>query len=230
LVLHVEERLVEMSRKDLAKMIDHTLLDPSASRDRVERLCEEAKAYDVYAVCVNPSWVSLAANLLQGSDVKVCSTVGFPLGASLTEVKAFEAGTVVRLGAAEVDMVINIGALKSQDLPTAREDISQVVKASRRSPVKVIIETAYLSEQEKVQACRLAEEAGAAFIKTSTGFGPGGATVEDILLIRKTVGSRLGVKASGGIRTLKDALEMITAGATRIGSSSTVRILEECPI
>lgn len=219
-----------MRRRELAKMIDHTMLDPSATRDRVERLCQEAKTCEVHAVCVNPSWVPFAVNLLRASDVRVCSTVGFPLGASLPEIKAFEARTVVNLGAAEIDMVINIGALRSQDLEAVRKDISQVVKACKGSPVKAIIETAYLNEQEKVQACRLAEEAGAAFIKTSTGFSPRGATVDDIRLIRKTVGNRLGVKAAGGIRTLKDALEMIEAGATRIGTSSTVQILKECPV
>jgi deoxyribose-phosphate aldolase len=210
-------------------MIDHTLLDPSATQDRVERLCEEAKTYRVHAVCVNPIWVALAVSSLRGSDVKVCSTVGFPLGASLTGVKAFEAETVVRLGASEVDMVINIGALRSQDLQTVREDIMQVVKASKGSLVKVIIETGYLTDQEKIQACKLAEEAGAAYVKTSTGFSSRGATVDDIVLIRRTVGNRLGVKASGGIRTLKDAVEMIEAGASRIGTSSTVQILQECP-
>lgn len=221
---------VNMHRKELAKMIDHTLLDASASRERVERLCLEAKSYDVYSACVNPTWVAFALSLLRGSDVKVCSTVGFPLGASLTEVKAFEAAVVVGLGAAEVDMVMNIGALKSRDSVKVRDDISQVVKACKGSPVKVIIETANLNEEEKVQACKLAEEAGAAFVKTSTGFSAGGATVEDIRLLRKTVGDRLGVKASGGIRTLKDTLDMIAAGATRIGTSRTVQILEECPV
>jgi deoxyribose-phosphate aldolase len=220
---------VEIPRAELAKMIDHTLLDPSATHDRIKRLCEEATTYGVHSVCVNPSWVSYAIDLLRGSDVMVCSTVGFPLGASLPEVKAFEAQTVVRLGAGEVDMVINIGALRSRDLATVSEDISQVVKASKGSLVKVIIETAYLTEQEKIQACKLAEEAGAAFVKTSTGFGPSGATVQDVLLMRKTVGDRLGVKAAGGIRTLKDALKMIEAGATRIGTSSAVQILSECP-
>lgn len=218
-----------MRRDELARMIDHTLLDPSATRDRVERLCEEAKTHRVHAVCVNPSWVTLVVTDLRGSDVKVCSTVGFPLGASLTEVKAFEAAAVVRLGASEVDMVMNIGALRSQDVTTVREDIEQVVGACNGSPVKVIIETAYLNQQEKVQACKLAQEAGAAFVKTSTGFSAGGATVEDVALMRKTVGNRLGVKASGGIRTLKDALEMVAAGASRIGTSGTVQILEECP-
>jgi len=220
---------VGLRRDELAQMIDHTLLDPSATQDRVERLCEEAKMYRVHAVCVNPIWVALAVSSLRGSDVKVCSTVGFPLGASLTGVKAFEAEAVVRLGASEVDMVIIIGALRSQDLQTVREDIVQVVKASKGSLVKVIIETGYLTDQEKIQACKLAEEAGAAYVKTSTGFSPRGATVDDIVLIRRTVGNRLGVKASGGIRTLKDAVEMIEAGASRIGTSSTVQILQECP-
>jgi deoxyribose-phosphate aldolase len=219
-----------MHRKELAKMIDHTLLDPSANRERVERLCQEAKTYDVYSVCVNSSWVALAYGLLRGSDVKVCSTVGFPLGASLTEVKMFEAAAAIDLGAAEVDMVMNLGALKSHDSISVRQDISQVVKACKGTPVKVIIETPYLDEQEKVQACMLAEEGGAAFVKTSTGFSSGGATVEDVRLLRKTVGNRLGVKASGGIRTLKDTLDMIAAGATRIGTSSTVQILQECQI
>lgn len=221
--------MMDIRREGLAKMIDHTLLDARASRDQVERLCDEAKTCNVYAVCVNSAWIRLSVSLLKGSGVKVCSTVGFPLGASMSEAKAFEAATVIGLGAAEVDMVMNIGALKSGDLTTVREDISQVVKVCKGSPVKVIIETAYLNEKEKVQACTLAEEAGAAFVKTSSGFSPRGATVQDVILIRKTVGSRLGVKASGGIRTLKDALEMIEAGATRIGTSSTIHILKECP-
>ncbi len=216
-------------RAELAKMIDHTLLDPTATREGIERLCEEAGAHNVNAVCVNPNWVLLAVNSLRGTEIKVCSTVGFPLGASLPEVKAFEARTVVGLGAAELDMVINIGALKSQDLAAVRNDIAQVVNSSRGSLVKVIIETAYLTDQEKVQACKLAEEAGAAFVKTSTGFGAGGATIADVSLMRKTVGNRLGVKAAGGIRTLRDAIDMIKAGATRIGTSSTVQILRECP-
>ena len=220
---------MNMRRRQLAKMIDHTLLDPSASRERVETLCQEAKRYEVYSVCVNPTWVPFTVDLLRGSDVKVCSTVGFPLGASLSEVKAFEAAAVLGLGATEVDMVMNIGALKSGDLTSVRDDIGQVVKASKGALVKVIIETAYLSDQEKVEACRLAEEAGAAFVKTSTGFSSGGATAKDVRLLRNTVGDRLGVKASGGIRTLKDTLDMIAAGANRIGTSRTAQILEECP-
>jgi deoxyribose-phosphate aldolase len=210
-------------------MIDHTLLDPSATRERIMVLCQDAKAWEVHSVCVNPVWVALAAEALRGSSTKVCSTVGFPFGASLSSVKAFEAETVVELGAAEVDMVMNVGALKSHDFSAVQDDISQVVKACGGSIVKVIIETAYLTDEEKVHACGLAKEAGASFVKTSTGFSPGGATVNDVMLMRKNVGSQFGVKASGGIRTLKDALEMIAAGANRIGTSSTVQILKECP-
>ena len=217
-------------RKELAKMIDYTLLSPSATRDQVERLCDEAKSYGVYAVCVNSTWVPLAINTLRGTDVRVCSTVGFPLGASLTTVKAFEAQTVVGLGTAEVDMVMNVGALKSRDVATVLEDIEQVVKACKPAPVKVIIESGYLSDEEKVQACKLTQEAGAAFVKTSTGFGSSGATVADIILMRKTVGERFGVKAAGGIRTYKDCVAMIEAGANRIGTSNAVQILKECPL
>jgi deoxyribose-phosphate aldolase len=217
-------------RKELAKMIDYTLLNPSATRDQVERLCDEARSYGVYAVCVNSTWVSLAVNALRGTDVKVCSTVGFPLGTSLPAVKAFEAQTVLSLGAAEVDMVMNVGALKSRDLATVREDIERVVKACKQAPVKVIIESGYLSDEEKVQACKLAQEAGAAFVKTSTGFGSGGATVTDVMLMRRTVGERFGVKAAGGIRTYKDCVAMIEAGANRIGTSNAIQILKECPV
>jgi deoxyribose-phosphate aldolase len=217
-------------RKELAKMIDYTLLNPSATRDQVERLCDEARSYGVYAVCVNSTWVSLAVTALRGTDVKVCSTVGFPLGTSLPAVKAFEAQTVLSLGAAEVDMVMNVGALKSRDLAAVREDIERVVKACKQAPVKVIIESGYLSDEEKVQACKLAQEAGAAFVKTSTGFGSGGATVTDVMLMRRTVGERFGVKAAGGIRTYKDCVAMIEAGANRIGTSNAIQILKECPV
>jgi len=216
-------------RKELAKIIDSTLLNPSATRDQVKGLCDEAKSYGVYAVCVNSAWVPLAVSVLRGSEVKVCSTVGFPLGASLSAVKALEAQTVVGFGAAEADMVMNIGALKSQDVASVRDDIEQVVKACKGTPVKVIIETGYLRDEEKVQACMLAKEAGAAFVKTSTGFGSSGATVADIALMRKTVGERFGVKAAGGIRTFKDCIAMIDAGANRIGTSSAIQILKECP-
>jgi len=217
-------------RKELAKMIDYTLLNPSATRDQVERLCDEARSYGVYAVCVNSTWVPLAVNALRGTDVKVCSTVGFPLGTSLPAVKAFEAQTVLSLGAAEVDMVMNVGALKSRDLAAVREDIERVVKACKQAPVKVIIESGYLSDEEKVQACKLAQEAGAAFVKTSTGFASGGATVTDVMLMRRTVGERFGVKAAGGIRTYKDCVAMIEAGANRIGTSNAIQILKECSV
>jgi deoxyribose-phosphate aldolase len=220
---------MDIHRKELAKMIDYTLLNPSATREEVERLCDEARSYGVYSVCVNSMWVPLVVNRLRGRDVKVCSTVGFPLGASLPAVKAFEAQTVVGLGAAEVDMVMNIGALKSQDIGTVLEDIEQVVKSSNEAPVKVIIEAGYLTDEEKVEACKLTQEAGAAFVKTSTGFGSTGATVADVILMRKTVGERFGVKAAGGIRTYRDCLAMIEAGANRIGTSSAVQILKESP-
>ena len=218
-----------MRRRELASMIDHTLLAPSATTSEVKSFCEEAKAYEVYAVCVNPTWVPLAVRLLDESPVRVCSTVGFPLGASLPKVKSFEAKSVVSMGADEVDMVINIGELKSGEHGRVLDDIAGVVKACEGHAVKVIIETAQLSQADKVNACMISEQAGAAFVKTSTGFGPGGATVEDIRLIRRTVGNRLGVKASVGIRTLKTALEMIDAGANRIGTSSGTTILRECP-
>ena len=221
---------MSVRRKELARMIDSTLLNPLATRDQVERLCDEAKSYDVYSVCVNSAWVPFAVRALSATGVKVSSTVGFPLGASLSEVKAFEAQTVVGLGAAEVDMVMNIGALKSQDIASVRDDIMQVVKACKEAQVKVIIETGYLNDEEKVQACKLAREAGAAFVKTSTGFGSGGATVADVMLMRKTVGERFGVKAAGGIRTFKDCVAMIDAGANRIGTSSAIQILRECPV
>jgi deoxyribose-phosphate aldolase len=221
---------VSLHRKELAKMIDHTLLNPAATREQIERLCQEGKLYNVHAVCVNSSWVLLAFNALRGTDVKVVSTVGFPLGASLSEVKAFEAKTAVDLGAAEVDMVMNIGAMKSQDLATVRGDIEQVVNACKNAPVKVIIETGFLTDQEKIQACKLVKDAGAAFVKTATGFSSTGATVADVALMRKTVGDRFGVKAAGGIHTLKECIAMIEAGANRIGSSGTVQILNGCPV
>lgn len=220
---------MSIRRKELASMIDSTLLNPLATRDQVERLCDEAKNYGIFAVCINSAWVPFAVKVLRGAEVKVSSTVGFPLGASLSQVKAFEAQTVVDLGAAEVDMVMNIGALKSRDVTSVREDIEQVVKACKEAPVKVIIETGYLNDEEKVQACKLAQEAGAAFVKTSTGFGSGGATIADVMLMRKTVGERFGVKAAGGIRTFKDCTAMIGAGANRIGTSSAIQILNECP-
>jgi len=213
---------------NLAKMIDHTLLKPDATQQEIAQLCFEAKKYGFASVCVNPTWVSLCAQLLQGSPVKVCTVIGFPLGATSSETKAFETETAIRQGATEIDMVINIGALKARDLDTVASDIRGVVKVahSHRIIVKVIIETVLLTDEEKTIACLLSKEADADFVKTSTGFAGGGATVHDIELMRKTVGPQMGVKASGGVRTFEDADAMIKAGATRIGASAGVKILQ----
>ena len=222
---------MKISRQQLAKMIDHTLIKPVATRNDVEKLCKEAEKYGFGCVCVNSMYVSLAKQLLRGADVKVCSTVGFPFGATLSEVKAFEAEKAGERGAQEIDMVINIGALKSGDYETVKKDIETVVNVKRSHSdlvIKVIIETGYLTTQEKVMACRLAKEAGADFVKTSTGL-VGGATVEDVKLMRETVGKNVGVKAAGGIRTFKEALAMIEAGANRIGTSTGVAIIEGFP-
>ena len=218
------------TKKQLAMLIDHTLLKPNATKDDIARLCEEAKKYGFWSVCVNPSYVSLATDILGESDVKVCSVVGFPLGANTPEVKAFEAEKAVSDGAREIDMVINIGALKSRDYELVNRDMRIVVeraKAQKDTVVKVIIETGLLTEDEKVLVCRLVKEAGADFVKTSTGFNAHGATVYDVKLIRNTVGPNFGVKASGGIRTYRDAIKLIRAGATRIGTSLGVVIIGE---
>ncbi len=215
---------------ELAKYIDHTLLKADATKDKIEKLCEEAKEYGFASVCVNPAWVPLAAELLKGSEVKVCTVIGFPLGATTPEVKRFETENAIQNGAEEVDMVINIGALKSGDDELVKKDIQAVVEAAKgKALVKVIIETCLLTEEEKVKACKLSVEAGADYVKTSTGFSTGGATVEDIKLMRETVGPELGVKASGGVRTREDALAMIEAGATRIGASSGIAIVKGTP-
>jgi len=222
---------MKISSKQLAKMIDHTLIGPTATKNDVEKLCKEAEKHGFACICVNSAYVPLAMQLLRGTEVKVCSTAGFPFGATLPEVKAFEAKKAVENGASEIDMVINIGALKSRDYEMVKRDIEMVtdVKHSHNDVVvKVIIETGLLTNEEKVVACRLAKEAGADFVKTSTGF-TGGATVEDVRLMRKTVGRDMGVKAAGGIRTLKQALVMIEAGANRIGTSTGVAIIEEIP-
>jgi len=222
---------MEISKKQLAKMIDYTLIKPTATRNDVEKLCEEAERYGFGCVCVNSMYVSLAKQVLRGTGVKVCSTVGFPFGVTLPEVKAFEAERVVERGAHEIDMVVNIGALKSGDYETVKKDIEAVVNVKRSHRdlvIKVIIETGYLTTQEKIMACRLAKEAGADFVKTSTGL-VGGATVEDVKLMRETVGKDMGVKAAGGIRTFKEALAMIEAGANRIGTSTGVAIIQEFP-
>ena len=214
---------------DIAKIIDHTLLKPEATRDQIVQLCREAREYGFASVCVNPSYVKLAAELLRGSSVKVCSVVGFPLGATLPEVKAYEARRAIEEGAAEIDMVINIGALKSGDLELVKRDIASVVDVchAKGALCKVIIEAALLTDEEKVLACQLARAAGADYVKTSTGFGPGGATVRDVALMRRTVGPEMGVKAAGGIRSYEAAKSMVEAGATRIGASAGVKIVRE---
>jgi deoxyribose-phosphate aldolase len=210
---------------DLGKLIDHTLLKAEATRDEVVKLCEEARKYRFASVCVNTTWVPLCKSMLSGTDVRVCAVVGFPLGAMTPTAKAYEAREAVRQGAREIDMVINIGALKSRDYETVFEDICRVVKSSQPAGVKVILETSALTQEEKIIAISLSKLAGAAFVKTSTGFGKGGATVEDVQLMRQLVGSELGVKASGGVRTVEDAVKMAQAGANRIGASASVAIV-----
>lgn len=212
----------------LEKYIDHTILKPDATSEQVIKICTEAKEYDFASVCVNPYYTSLVSRELEGTDVKTCVVIGFPLGATTKEVKAFEANQAIENGAEEVDMVINVGALKEKQYKAVSEDIEAVVSVSKgRALLKVIIETCLLTDDEKVKACELAKEAGAEFVKTSTGFSTGGATKEDVALMRKTVGEDIGVKASGGIRDHKKAMEMITAGASRIGASVGVKLLSE---
>lgn len=207
-------------------MIDHTLLKAEATKEQIEKLCEEAKQFNFASVCVNPTWVKRSSELLQGTDVLVCTVIGFPLGANTPAVKAFEAKDAIANGAKEVDMVINIGALKDKNYELVQADIAAVVEAAKDSAlVKVIIESCLLTDEEKVKACELAVAAGADYVKTSTGFSTGGATAEDIALMRKTVGPDLGVKASGGVRSLEDMKKMVEAGATRIGASSGVAIM-----
>ena len=210
----------------LNKYIDHTLLKPDASQEQIKTLIEEAKKYDFATVCVNPTWVNFAAQALKATDVKVCTVIGFPLGANTPELKAFETSDAIQNGANEIDMVINIGALKSRNFDLVERDIRAVVEAAKGTLVKVIIETCLLTDDEKVKACQIAQKAGADFVKTSTGFSTGGATVADVALMRKTVGPDMGVKASGGARSYEDALAFIKAGATRIGASSSVAIME----
>ena len=210
----------------LNKYIDHTLLKPEASEEQILKLIEEAKVYDFASICVNPTWIEFAAEQLKGSDVKVCVPIGFPLGANTSDVKAFETKDAIQKGAGEVDMVINVGALKSKDYDLVERDIRAVVEAANGTLVKVILETCLLTDEEKVKACQLAQKAGADFVKTSTGFSTGGATVEDVALMRKTVGPDMGVKASGGARSYEDALAFIEAGATRSGTSAGVAIMK----
>jgi len=213
----------------IAHMIDHTVLKPDATQDQIAQLCYEARKHSFASVCVNPANVKLCSELLQGSAVPVCTVVGFPLGATPTEVKVFEAQQAIREGAAEVDMVINVGALKSRDYERVERDIASVALTCHagNAILKVIIEAALLTDEEKVIACQLAKVAGADFVKTSTGFGPGGATAEDVALMRRVVGPAMGVKAAGGIRTYEDAQKMVAAGATRIGASASVKIMQE---
>lgn len=217
----------ELGDLSLARMIDHTLLKPDATIGEIETLCKEARQYSFASVCVNPGWVALCSKLLKGSVVKVCTVIGFPLGANKTEIKREEAEIALREGAQEIDMVINIGMLKSANYEYVFEDINQVVLAAKRNNAicKVIIETALLTDEEKIKACVIAKEAKADFVKTSTGFSKGGATAGDVALMKKVVGSSVGVKASGGIRTVEDAEAMIASGADRIGASASVKIV-----
>lgn len=213
--------------QNVAGLIDHTLLKADATKEQIKVLCEEAREYNFASVCVNPTWVKYASELLQGSEVKVCTVIGFPLGASTPETKAFETKDAICNGAHEVDMVINIGALKDKDDELVERDIRAVVAAATGKALsKVIIETSLLTEEEKVRACELAVKAGTDFVKTSTGFSTGGATVEDVALMRKTVGANIGVKASGGVRNTSDAEKIVEAGASRIGASAGVSIVK----
>ncbi len=219
-----------ITKEQLAKLIDHTILKPTATKTDIRRLCDEAKKYGFWSVCVNPTYVSFATTILKETPVKVCSVTGFPLGANTSEVKALEAEKAIIDGASEIDMVLNIGALKSHEDELVMRDIREVVgraKSQRETVVKVIIECGLLTEDEKIFACKLVKESGADFVKTSTGFNAPGANVHDVKLIRNVVGSDLGIKASGGIRTYRDAIKLIEAGANRIGTSSGVAIILE---
>lgn len=219
---------VGLTRESIAALIDHTILKADATRADIRRICAEARQYRFASVCTNSWWTPFVAELLQGSGVKVCAVAGFPLGAMSTEAKQAETRLAVRDGALEVDMVLNVGALKGGEADAVRSDIAAVVKAAEpgKAIVKVILETALLTDDEKQLACQLAMEAGADFVKTSTGFGPSGATPADVALMRDVVGRHLGVKASGGIRTLEDVRTMLTAGASRIGASASIAIIE----
>lgn len=213
--------------ENLKQYIDHTVLKPEAKDVEIQQACFDAKEYGFKAVCINPVWVSYASHLLRDSDVNTCTVIGFPLGANTSSIKAEEAKQAVKDGASEVDMVINIGALKSEDYSVVHDDIQTVVKAVQgKAIVKVIIETSLLEKNEKIRACEIAKRAGADFVKTSTGFSTGGANVDDIKLMRSAVGPEMGVKASGGVRTYEDAIAMIEAGATRIGTSNGIALIE----
>ena len=215
-----------MNRKTLAKMMDHTILKATTTPEQVEKICKEALEIDAASVCINPVNISLAKKLLDGSNVKVCTVIGFPLGANTSETKAFETKDAISKGAQEVDMVINIGALLAGDSDAVFSDIKAVVDAAAGTLVKVIIETCYLNDEQKKTACEMALKAGANFVKTSTGFGTGGATVSDVKLMRSVVGAEMEVKASGGIRSYEDAIAVVDAGADRLGVSASLAILE----
>lgn len=219
----------EWTKAELAKTIDHTLLKAIATEEQVRELCAEARKYGFMSVCVNPCWVPLCVKELSGSGIIVCTVIGFPLGANATETKAAEAALAAAQGARENDMVINLGAAKAGNWKLVEEDIRAVVAASGEAAVKVIIETCYLTDVEKARACEAAAKAGARFVKTSTGFGTGGASAEDVRLMRKATGGKLLVKASGGIRSYHDAIKMLEAGADRIGASSSIAIVSELP-
>jgi deoxyribose-phosphate aldolase len=214
-----------LTNADLAQYIDHTLLKPEATREDVLRVAEEARTHGFATVCVNSWHVATVAKVLEGSRTLPIAVVGFPLGAALSSAKAFEAREAIAAGAREIDMVLNVGALKSRDYALVHQDIAAVVEASRPHPVKVILETSLLTQEEKLLACALAKAGGAAFVKTSTGFGSAGATAEDVALMRRVVGEEVGVKASGGIRSSEDALKMLQAGANRLGASASVAIV-----
>ena len=218
-----------MSAADIARLIDHTILKPETTPAQVRQLCEEALRFGFASACVNPWHVPLVAEMLRGSPVKVCTVAGFPLGAATTDAKVFEAQEAIQHGAHEIDMVMNVGALKSGDDGAVEDDIRRVADACHRGKAicKVILENCLLTDEEKIRACKIAVRAGADYVKTSTGFNSGGATVDDVALMRATVGPRIGVKASGGIRTLEDVKKMVAAGASRIGTSSGVKIIEQ---
>ena len=237
---HVDESVIKSAGADrvsvckptkkgtsTARYVDHTMLKPNATQDEIAKLCDEAKNFCFASVCVNPSYVALSAQYLRGSGVKVCTVVGFPLGSTTPTVKAIEARDAIANGADEIDMVINIGALKSGNDAMVYDDIKAVREATRGKVLKVILETSLLSNEEKVRACAMAKKAGADFVKTSTGFGPGGATPHDVALMRSVVGDCMGVKASGGVRSYEDLRAMVQAGASRVGASASVRILEQ---
>lgn len=216
----------KISKEEIARFIDHTLLKPESQAEQIIKLCNEAKEFGFFSVCVNSSYVSLCKKHLEKSNVKIASVVGFPLGAMDTESKAFETSQAIKNGASEIDMVLHIGNLKDKNYDYVRNDIKKVVEAAKGNVVKVIFETSLLNEEEKKMACQLSLEAGALFVKTSTGFSTGGATIEDVTLMKKMVGDKAQVKASGGVRDLETALAMIKAGATRLGTSSGVLILK----